>query len=173
MWRRRSLVRLGAGFVLLAGAPPLAAQARFDAVFREPIAGLQGSEVLTIRDNAMHVCYTLFLINTAPQVVPPLAPFDALTIDSAVAQRDRRLSDLSTELERSTATTMPGTLGPNVLKYEWEGQKVQSAFDHVVREKEIDRLDARLKQLVETPRLAILGPAACRTGTAPSREDPR
>src|SRR5262245_24461380 len=138
MWRRQWLGMVGAGLALLAWVMPIGAQGRFDAVTREPIGGLQGSEVLTIRDNVMKVCYTLFVLSpTAP--AQPAAPFESITLESAITQRDRRLTDLSSELERSMATAVPGTLGPNVLKYEWEGQKVHSAFDQIVREKEIDR----------------------------------
>jgi hypothetical protein len=157
------------GVAVIACATSIGAQVRFEALTREPVAGAPGLEVVTIRDQALMVCYTVFVIDGAPP--GQIAPSEPATFDDAVAQRDRRLSDLSSEFERSLSTAVPGTLGPNVLKFEWEGQKAQSDYERALRERELARLEARL--IVGARKLAVTGPSPCLGQPSPSRGDPK
>jgi hypothetical protein len=98
-------------------------------------------------------------------------PGELASVDDAIVQRDRRLSDLSAEFERSLSTATPGTLGPNVLKFEWDGQKVQSDYERALREHELARLEVRL--IAAARKVAVSGPSPCLAQTAPSRGDPK
>jgi hypothetical protein len=64
---------------------------------------------------------------------------------------------------------MPGTLGPDSLKYQWEGQKAQAEFEHVLREAELAPVQALLDQIAGAPRLAVAGPAPCSVPSPPSK----
>src|SRR5262245_24700776 len=129
MARRQSLVRLWVCGALLVGAATLRAQSRFEALTHEPLAGPPGLEVVTVRDHLLNGCYTLFVTRSAP--LQTTAPVEPPSVADAAAERDRRLSDLSASLEKALVNNVPGSLGPDMLKYEWEGQKVQSEFDRV------------------------------------------
>jgi hypothetical protein len=146
-------------FVLLTSGA-LGAQARFEAMSRDAVAAVPGLQVITIRDNTLNACYTLFVIDAAPPL-QPLPPIETRSVQNAAAERDRRLSELSTELEKTRSTVVAGTLGPDILKYEWEGQKVQSEFERVLLENEVTRLEAPLKRIADAPKLAVSGPAPC------------
>lgn len=167
MTRSHRMMGIGVGAALMAGAS-LHAQARFEALTHDQVAGAPGLEIVTVRDQALKVCYTLFVIDGAP---PGQGALVEPVVDDAVAQRDRRLSDLSAEYERSLSTATPGTLGPNVLKFEWEGQKAQSDYERAVRERELARIEARL--IASARKLAVSGPSPCAGSPAPSRDDPK
>src|SRR5436190_23974097 len=112
----RELVGIGIGCALLAGAAPVRAQARFEAVSRDAVVVLPSLEIVTVRDNALNVCYTIFMME-APPPARTLAPVEPVAVDVAEAERDRRLSELSADLQRALVNNAPGTLGPDVLKY--------------------------------------------------------
>jgi hypothetical protein len=150
------LAILGICGALVTGGASLRAQARFVAVGREAVAGASGLEVVTIRDQTLAACYTVFVMEATPTQAPPV---ELTSIDAALAQRDRRLADLSGELERSLATATPGTLGPNVLRFEWEGQKAQADYERALREHEMARLEARL--IATARKMAVSGPSPC------------
>jgi hypothetical protein len=164
-WQR--FVRFGLWCAILAAAPAPQAQARFEAVGRDAVAGGPGLEIITIRDNASNTCYALF--TTAAVGGVDLSTIDPAAVQGAAAERDRRLADLAHGLEHSLATAVPAILGANVLKYEWEGQKAQADFEHVVRTQELDRLVVLMKQIVDASRFAVSGPAPCPARPVPSR----
>ena len=164
-------VLVGVCFVLLTGGEGLRAQARFEAVTRDAVDAVPGLQVITIRDRALNACYTLFVIEAAKQV-PPLPPLEMLSPDEAAAERDGRLSQLIAALEQSSSVAVPGTLGPNILQYEWEAQKAQSEFERALREAEVARLEAPLKRIADAPHFAVSGPAPC-GGASASQEKKR
>jgi hypothetical protein len=145
---------------LLAWAPVPRAQARFEAVAHDVVPTIPGLQILTIRDNMLSACYTLFVIAPAPPTGSQPQNEPASAQDAAV-QRDRQLSALSLEFERGLPGGVPATLGSDPLKYAWEGQKVQSEYERVLRENDLVRIEERLVQIVAAPRLAVSGPVAC------------
>jgi len=167
---RRSFIPIGMWCAVLAGATPLRAQARFEAMSRDAVPVVPTLEIVTVRDNALGVCYTVFMMD-APPLVQNVVAVEPVPIDAAAVERDRRLSELSADLQGALVNAVPGTLGPDMLKYEWEGMKAQSQFEQVVRQTEMAHLDARLKQLVEQRRLAVAGPMSCTAQPASSRRD--
>jgi hypothetical protein len=158
--QRQWLVCIVTCFVPLTGGGALGAQARFEGMTRDGVAAVPGLQVIMVRDNTLNACYTLFVIDAASPL-QALPPIEARSVQNAAAERDRRLSELSTELEKTRSTVVAGTLGPDILKYEWEGQKAQSEFERVLLENEVARLEAPLKRIADAPKLAVSGPAPC------------
>jgi hypothetical protein len=148
----------------LAAGVTVRAQPRFEAITRDTVAVVPGLEIVTIRDKAANACYTLFVMRPAG-AVQTMGDTEFTSVEQAAARRDQRLSALSTEFEHSLATAVPGTLGPDVLKYQWEGQNVQSDFEHVLREAELGKLATLLRQIAGAPKLAVAGPAPCSAQT--------
>jgi hypothetical protein len=165
-WQQRN-TGIGALCALLAIGTTLHAQARFEAMTRDAVAAVPGLEVVTIRDNAVNNCYTLFVIHPV-RPAQNLDQVEPMSVEGAAAQRDHRLSELSAEFENALWAALPGTLGPDSLKYQWEGQKAQSEFERVLRETELAKLEAWLRPIADAPRLAVAGPGPCRTPTPPS-----
>ncbi len=159
--------RIGAGLVCaLVAAASLHGQARFEVASRETVGSVSGLEIVTVRDTALNACYTLFVFRPVPELAPPRV--DTTTVQEAASERDRKLAALSEEFERGLPGAVPATLGANPLKYEWEGDKVQSDYERLVREREMARLEERLDLIAGEPRIAVAGPAPCEAA-APSR----
>jgi len=156
--QRPTATVIGAWCVLLAASATIRAQVRFDAVAREAVAAVPGLEILSVRDQALGSCYTLFLFQ--PQSPAPVtAPVDSTTLDAAVAERNRRLDALSANLQRLVETQRVVTV-PNPLRYQFDGEKALADFEQVARETGLARVDARLAEIATTPRLAVAGPTS-------------
>lgn len=150
------------------GASLASAQARFETTAHDAIPGVPGLQVVTVRDNALNACYVVFVmeperpIGTVGRVEPP-------DIREAADALDRRLAALSDAFERERGA-IPGTMAPDPLRYQWEAQKAQHAFDLTALQAQFDRLERRLDLLSDAPRLsatALPGPcAAPATGKA-------
>jgi hypothetical protein len=166
MAKQQWLVSVLASCVMVAGATSVQAQARFEALTRDVLPVLPGLEIVTIRDNALQVCYTLFMM-TAPSAAPAQAQIPPPSVQDAEAERDRRLSELTADLDRTQTTATPGTIPPDRLRYEWEAMKAQSELERVLREAALARLEARLKEIIDARRLAVSGPLACNVQPAP------
>lgn len=135
-------------------------QTRFEPTAREPVAAVPGLEVVTLRDAAANACYTLFIMRPDIRAGIP-APTDAATLRELAGARDRTLAMLSEQFERGQYGGVPGNLGANPLRYQWEGDKVQSEYERRVRQEEFGRLEALLAQIAAEPRIAVAGPAPC------------
>src|SRR5206468_3736089 len=170
--RRQVLVGSGAAAALLMGGVIVGAQSRFEPVTRDTLSALPGLQIITVRDRAQAVCYTVFMIESsrvardAPAFAPP-------NVQDAAAARDRRLNELSAEFERALPGARPAMVGPDPLKYAWEGQKAQSEFERALRENEFRRLADWLEQIATGPRLAVAGPVPCSaTPASPEPHEP-
>jgi hypothetical protein len=168
--RQRLLVGGSILCALLTGGAELGAQGRFAAVTRDTIAAVPGLQIVTIRDTVQEACYVLFMIE-GPRL-PTIQPHaESATLEAAAAFRDHQLQELSTEFERALYAPVPAVPAPNMLRYEWEGQKVQSEFDRAFLESQFARLEDWLAQIAKGPRLAVSGPAPC--GPRPNLTTPR
>ena len=157
--KRQTVATTGALCLLLALNATLKAQAHFDHVTRDAVAAVPGLEVVTLRDQALGSCYTLFLFQ--PQSVAPVtAPVDAQSIVAAATERDRRLDAVSAELHRLETTQKMVTV-QNPLQHQLDGQKALADFEQVAREAILARIDARLAEIATAPRLAVAGPVPC------------
>ena len=156
---RASRIVAGVLCALLAGGAAIAAETRFEVSSRETVAAVPGLQIVTVRDNVLKACYTLFIVEPVRQA--GTATRTESTVPEAAAERDRQLSALSADYERALVAAMPGTLGPNALRYEWEGDKVQSDYELRLRERELTRLEEQIAQIATAPRLAVAGPAPC------------
>ena len=141
---------------------------RFDAARRETVAAIQGLDVVTIRDTVLNACYTLFIMEPAVQPVRPVRA-DPASLQDLAEERDRRLSGLLVEYERSQYAAVPGFPVPNPLRYAWEGNKVQGEYERRLRDKEINRLEEQLAHIASAPRLAVTGPVPCGAPPAPKK----
>jgi hypothetical protein len=123
------------------------AQARFEAVGPEyDVAAVPGLRIVTIRDNALSTCYTVFMMGSGRQAQGAVrAP--SLSLEEAAALRDRRLAELSAAYQRGQGTFYPGFPTTDPLAYNWEAQKVQNAFALAVLDHEFARLEDQLQQL--------------------------
>jgi hypothetical protein len=158
---KRQALLVGASVLcaLFTGGAELRAQGRFVAVTRDAITAVPGLQIVTIRDTVQEACYVLFMIEGAR---PPTQPHaESATLEAAAALRDQRLWELSTDFERALYAPVPAVPAPNMLKYEWEGQKAQSEFDRAFLGSEFARLEDWLAQIAKAPRLAVSGPAPC------------
>jgi hypothetical protein len=141
---------------------------RFDAARRETVAAIQGLDVVTIRDTVLNACYTLFIMESVVQPVRPVRA-DPASLQDLAEERDRRLSALLVEYERSQYAAVPGFPVPNPLRYAWEGDKVQGEYERRLRDKETNRLEEQLAQIASAPRLAVTGPVPCGAPPAPKK----
>jgi hypothetical protein len=143
--------------LLAAGA--VGAQARFESVAHEAVAGVPGLEIVIVHDRTVSSCYTLFLFQ--PRTRGTLtAPVDAATLDAAAAERNRRLDALSADVQGMVETVRAGIV-PNPLRSQLDGQKVLADFEQVAREAMLTRIDARLAEIAAALRLAVAGPTRC------------
>lgn len=146
--------------VALTGGAARGQPGRFEAAGHDVVAALPGLEIVTVRDAAADRCYTLFVLR--PTAPPVAARRDGgTTIEDAASARDRRLAALAAEFERGLPGAVPSTLGSDPLRYQWEGDKVQSEYERLVREEEFGRLAQQLADIAAQPRLAVAGPAPC------------
>jgi hypothetical protein len=171
--RAQTHVIAGALCAMAAAATALQAQARFEILSRDAVAvspaqavAVPGLQIVTVRDNAIGACYTVFVMDP-PRSAESAPRVDTSSVDAAAARRDRQLADLTGEFDRALASPTPGTLGPSSLRYELEGQKIQSDFDRTLREQDVARIERRLEQMAQLPRMAVSGPAACPKPAAP------
>jgi hypothetical protein len=154
--------------VLVISSRGLEGQTRFEAVSRDNVAAIPELQVVAVRDGVLNVCYTLFIMQPSQPAGP--ASSEAASISEAARERDQRLSALTTEFERGISGGVPATIGSNPLKYQWEGDKVQSDYEHLVRRSEMARIEEQLAHIENAPRLAVAGPAPC---GAPPASPPR
>jgi hypothetical protein len=158
------VVLLGA---LVADGTPVAAQGRFKAIAREAVAVTPHLQIVTVLDTVQSACYLLFVIEPDP---PAGRHFDAARTDvqSAVTLRDRRLAELNDAYEQGFRTLYPGTPPLSVLRFEWEGWKVQSEYERVVRENELAWLEEELERIAAAPAVTVSGPVPCGARQRPS-----
>lgn len=162
---------LGMLCALLVSAPALA-QTRFEVTGREGVGALPGLQIFAVRDSLLSTCYTLFIMDTARQPANQARP-EPPSILEAASERDRRLDQLSTDFDRAVSTTLPGMISPSSLRYQWEGAKIQSDYERVLRERDVSRLEDQLVQIAASPRLAVAGPVPCGTTAATPPAPPR
>lgn len=121
---------------LLLWTTGLAAQDRFRVLEQNVIAGVSGLRIVTVRDNQLAQCYTLFIMEppAAFDIVPAPAPADDVADESvqrireAAARRDRQLADLKAKAERS------GFWDPFVVaRYETDRRKIEGEYDQVLQ----------------------------------------
>lgn len=161
--------RLIAGTVLcatLAVAASLHAQTRFTMLSSEVVSVAPNLQVMTIRDVVQNSCYVLFVIE-APASTARRVGVQAADVAAAAQDRDQRLEALSRQYEQGFGSQFVGTPA-NLLPYQFEAQKIQSEFEHIVREQELARLEEQL-QRVNATKIAVSGPAPCgesSTGTS-------
>lgn len=131
--RPRRLVACCTSALLLWVAGP-AAQDRFQVLEQHPIAGVSGLRIVTVRDNQLSQCYTLFIVDppAAFDVVPQSPPdYDAESVRrvrNAAERRDRQLEDLKAKAERS------GFWDPFVVaRYETDRQKIEAEYEGVLQ----------------------------------------
>ena len=137
-------------------------------VTRDALSAVPGLQIITIRDSVQEACYVLFMIEGARSAtIQPQA--DLANLEAAAARRDSRLQELSTSFEHALYAPIPAVPAPNMLKYEWEGQKAQSAFDQAFLASQLSRLEDWLVQIAQGPRLAVSGPAPCGSRPASGR----
>jgi hypothetical protein len=151
-----------------AGSMTLTAQGRFRALTRDSVAAVPNLNIVTVHDIVQNACYLVFMVE-AP--LPAGRHFNAQSSDVQVAAawRDRRLAELSESYQQGFGTLYAGTPTPNVLRYAWEAQTVQSEFDRVVRENELAWLEEQLERMAAAPRIAISGPVPCDARAAAAR----
>jgi hypothetical protein len=122
-----------------------------------------------MRDRVLDNCYTLFLFQ--PQSPAPVAPVDSVSLDLALAERNRKLDALSADLQRQVETPRVVTV-PNPLCFEFDGQEALVDFEQLAMEAMVARVDARLAEIATALRLAVAGPVPCPPvppATKPSR----
>jgi hypothetical protein len=140
--------------------PAATAQGRFRAIGNDNIAAAQPLQVVTVRDDAQDVCYLVFLFQ--PERSAAGRP-DAERVDiaGAITSRDRRLAELSDAYEKAFLTPAPVIPPLNLLRFEWEGWKVQSEYERAVRERELTRLELALERIAAMPAMTVSGPVSC------------
>lgn len=146
--------------LLAAAAVERQETARFEAAGHATVTGVPGLEVVSVRDAAANSCYTLFVLRPAALPIAPPRGGSA-SIRDAATERDRRLAALAADFERGMPGAVPGTLGTDPLRYQWEGDKVQSEYERLVREEEFGRLARQLTEIAAQPQLAVAGPGPC------------
>jgi hypothetical protein len=114
----------------------LAAQDRFQVLEQNVVAGAPGLSIVTVRDNHLSQCYTLFIVESPPavDVIPPQAVADEVPDESvqrireAAERRDAQLADLKTKAERS------GFWDPFVVaRYETDRTKIEDEYEQVLQ----------------------------------------
>src|SRR4051812_1085874 len=141
--------------VLLLTAVPLLAQSRFEALTQETITHASGLRIVTVRDNALGTCYTLFIMEPAggaPQpsqaTAPPVEEHSQQSIQrlrDAADKHDRQAAELKTQFEAKTGMTpatarIPGlavkrnvSLGDSLVRYEVERMRIDGEYESVLR----------------------------------------
>jgi len=134
---------------------PLLAQTRFEALTQETIAHAPGLRIVTVRDNVMGACYTLFIMEPAAAsaqateaVVPPVDERSRQSIQrlrDAADKHDRQAAELKTQFEAKTGMTpatarIPGlavkrnvSLGDSLVRYETERMRIDGEYESVLR----------------------------------------
>jgi len=143
---------------------PVYAQARFEALSREGVAAVPGLQIVAVRDAALNICYTLFVLTPAQ---PAPARPDVRSVPDAAGARDQQLAAVLGEFERGLSSASPAMLVNNPLKFQWEAQNAQIEYEHALRQSELARVEEELAQIRDTPHLAVSGPVSCTPAAAP------
>jgi len=124
------------------------AQTRVELLTRETIPGVDGLQMLTIRDNQLSVCYMLFILQ--PTVSPALPAPTAVQTDStqqsvqrvreAAERHDRQVGELKKRFQAQTGrpyemwppTTTTGWYDAST-NYESDRKKIDDEYEHVLR----------------------------------------
>lgn len=114
----------------------LSAQARFRVLAQNAIGEVSGLRIVTIRDNQLSACYTLFIMEpSAPlDAMPVPMPVDDVTAQSvqrirdAAEARDRQLVELRARASRAAPWDSVAA-----ARYEAERQKIEDAYEQVLR----------------------------------------
>src|SRR5215470_4387324 len=98
---------------LFLGGTTTSAQDRFAVLTQSTMADVSGLRIVTIRDNQLSACYTVFILElpAPPGSVAPAGADDATLlaverVREAAERRDRQLTDLSARTE------VPGPVDP-------------------------------------------------------------
>jgi len=98
----RTIRMLGALFCVAIASGSLAtAQARFEVLKQDVLAGASGLRVMTIRDNDIAQCYTLFM--TEPALSTEAARPTAAPVDPAQQESIRRIREAAENYDRQVA----------------------------------------------------------------------
>jgi hypothetical protein len=159
---RQRPVAIGAICAILAVSATAEAQQRFEHVTQEVIASVAGLEIISLRDKALDSCYTVFLLRPPPPA-QPIAPVESTMIQSAAAERDRKLDALGAELARASETQRPG-VATHALAYQFAGEKAIDDFAQLLQQALFATLDARLAEIAAAVKLAVTGPSPCPKG---------
>jgi hypothetical protein len=124
----------------------LSAQNRFDVLAQDAIADVSGLRIVTIRDNQLAACYTLFIMEqtAAPEVILPepvlsddVARQSVQRIREAGERRDRQLAELKARFDRAARPYQAGDAailnGIEARRYEEERIKIENAYERVLR----------------------------------------
>ena len=116
--------------------------------------------IVTILDTVQDACYLLFQVEPKRTAV---RRFDSTPSDvqSAAAVRDHQLAELNDTYEQGFKSLYPGTPPLSLLRFQWEGWKVQNEYDRVVRENELAWLEGVLDRIAAAPSVAVSGPVPC------------
>jgi hypothetical protein len=141
----------------------LAAQARFDVVGRDRIPDVPGLDIVTVRDNVLGTCTTLFVTDSgaAGQNGSGVLSGGWPMVEDAAIARDARLAELSLAFEAASRPLAAGVPGPNPLEYAWEAQKANTEFMVVAMNQAIARLEARLDRMAQAMQTVASAPGPC------------
>jgi len=134
---------------------PLLAQTRFEALTQETIAHASGLRIVTVRDNVMGACYTLFImeppaVSAQPSeaAAPPLDERSRQSVQrlrDAADRHERQATELKAQFEAKTGMTpatarIPGlavkrnvSLGDSLVRYEVERMRIDGEYESVLR----------------------------------------
>jgi hypothetical protein len=161
------LVLLGA---MLTGSVSLA-PARFTAISTDAVA--PNLRVVTVLDAGQNSCYLLF-VSEPSRPVAHRSDTAGSDLNHATTSRDRQLAALADAHERSFKSEYPGTTPISPLRFEWEGWKILSEYERVIRQNELAQLRDEFAGMAASA-ISVSGPAPCgaRHRTSSSTENPR
>ena len=131
-------------------------QSRFEAMDRSEITGVPELRIMSIRDKVLNTCYAVFVAEFA-EPVDAAARLASTDIGKAMAVRDQRLGDLLVGFERERAA-IPGTLAPNPLRYDWQGDSAQVDFALTALNNAFARIEQDLHRASRTAITAVPQP---------------
>jgi hypothetical protein len=127
-------------------APPASAQPRFELLTRDKIAAVSGLQIITIRDNQLAACYTIFVLESpAPTPPPSLEPTIAAPsaeelekadvlrrVREAAANRDRQLTALRSRIDPSVRSRDPIRDQNNAIAYEAARRQIDDEYERAI-----------------------------------------
>jgi hypothetical protein len=124
---------------LVVTAASVSAQGRFAALTQETITQVPGLRIVTIRDNQLALCYTLFVFEPVPAPLPPAqlsnptppSPADVENankrelVRAAGEKRDRQLDEARTRIN-------PGQSAFNLAQFELARRPIENEFESTI-----------------------------------------